>query len=153
MSDYYYSAYKFFLVTWFSAFLGVLVSCSSPDVENARHDDKKIYHFPITSIPDDLDPAHPSDIRKDSIINEIFDGLVYLDESYEVQPEIAESWEYDSKTATYTFNLKDDVKFHNGKSVTSEDVKFSFERLLKQRDLPEYCRGALYIKGASDFKK
>ncbi|MBM4465356.1 MAG: peptide ABC transporter substrate-binding protein [Chloroflexi bacterium] len=78
--------------------------------------------------PPTLDPALTQDATSASYIVEIFGGLVTLDQDLEVVPDIAASWELSEDGTTYTFHLRDDVKFHDGKPVTAHDFKYSIER-------------------------
>ena len=57
------------------------------------------------------------------------DGLVYVDENLVAQPIVAESWETPDDT-TWIFQLREGVKFHNGREMDSEDVVFSLNRLM-----------------------
>lgn len=63
------------------------------------------------------------------IHSHIYEGLVGVDREGNIKPEIAKSWEIVDPT-TYVFEIRDDVKFHNGRQLTSEDVKYSFERIM-----------------------
>ena len=51
------------------------------------------------------------------------------DENNEVVPGLAESWEMDDATNTYTFHLRDDVNWHDGEKFTADDVKFTIDKL------------------------
>jgi oligopeptide transport system substrate-binding protein len=75
-----------------------------------------------------LDPALTQDSTSASYIVEIFSGLVTLDQDLEVVPDIAESWELSHDGTTYTFHLRDDVRFHDGKPVTAQDFKYAIQR-------------------------
>lgn len=78
--------------------------------------------------PPTLDPALTQDNISAAFIVEIFSGLVTLDQDLEVVPDIADSWELSDDDTTYTFHLRNDVKFHDGKPVTAQDFKYSIER-------------------------
>jgi len=78
--------------------------------------------------PPTLDPALTQDSTSASYIVEIFSGLVTLNQDLEVGPDIAESWELSDDGTTYTFHLRDDVRFHDGRPVTAQDFKYSIER-------------------------
>ena len=80
------------------------------------------------SEPTTLDPALCSDATSASYIVEIFSGLVTLDDDLRVIGDIAESYNIGPDGVTYTFYLRDGVKFHNGKAVTANDFKYSIER-------------------------
>ncbi len=64
----------------------------------------------------------------DSPLGHIFSGLVSLDTDLQVQPELAAGWEVSEDGLTYTFYLRKDALFHNGRSLTSADVIYSWER-------------------------
>lgn len=75
-----------------------------------------------------LDPIQLRDEGTAEYIVEIFGGLVTLDLDLQVQPDLAEKWEISPDGKTYTFALRDNILFHNGRRVTAEDVKYSFDR-------------------------
>lgn len=64
----------------------------------------------------------------DSPLGHIFSGLVSLDTNLQVQPELAAGWEVSEDGLTYTFYLRKDAVFHNGRSLTTADVIYSWER-------------------------
>ncbi|MCC7164697.1 MAG: peptide ABC transporter substrate-binding protein [Anaerolineae bacterium] len=78
--------------------------------------------------PPTLDPALTSDVESATYIVEIFSGLVGFDRDLKIVPDIAESWEVSNGGKTYTFKLRDNVVFHDGRPVTAQDVKYSLER-------------------------
>jgi oligopeptide transport system substrate-binding protein len=80
------------------------------------------------SEPVSLDPAIAGDMRSHEYISKIFSGLVTLDANLEVMPDIAERWDVSDDRTVYTFYLRHDVRFHDGKPVTAHDVKYSIER-------------------------
>ncbi|MFN4140365.1 ABC transporter substrate-binding protein [Aestuariivirga sp.] len=76
-----------------------------------------------------LDPHVGYDWQNWSVIKSIFDGLMdYKPGTTELEPDLAESYTVSDDGLTYTFTLRDGVKFHNGRAMTSADVKYSFER-------------------------
>ena len=60
----------------------------------------------------------------------IFAGLTAHDARNNVVPGLAESWDFDKKTNTYIFKLREGLTFHDGEPLTSEDVKFTLEAIL-----------------------
>jgi oligopeptide transport system substrate-binding protein len=78
--------------------------------------------------PPTLDPALASDADSSIYIVEIFSGLVTLDKNLKVVPDIAEKWDISPDGKTYTFYLRKEVKFHDGRPVTAQDFKYSIER-------------------------
>jgi oligopeptide transport system substrate-binding protein len=74
-----------------------------------------------------LDPAivetGPGDI-----VGAIFSGLVRIDKDLKIVPDLAESWKVSDDGKTYTFSLRKNAKFHDGRQVTAADFKYSWER-------------------------
>lgn len=94
-------------------------------------------HSNITS----LDPAFAKDQRNIWAVNQLYNGLVELDDSLHVQPAIAKDWTISEDGKTYTFFLRNDVYFHKhslfGKDATrlvdANDFTYSFQRLLDKK--------------------
>ena len=80
------------------------------------------------SDPSTLDPAMARETGSVGYIMQIFSGLVAFDEDMNLVPDIAGSWETDNTDTIYTFHLREDVKFHDGRPVTAADFKYSWER-------------------------
>lgn len=60
----------------------------------------------------------------------LFNGLTAHDAADQIVPGLAESWEYDEDTCTYTFHIRDGVKWHDGEPFTADDVKFTIEAIM-----------------------
>ena len=78
--------------------------------------------------PTTLDPHQVGDSTSASIVVEVFGGLVTLDPDLNVIPDLAETWDVGPDGRTYTFHLREDARFHDGKPVTAQDFKWSMER-------------------------
>lgn len=79
--------------------------------------------------PDSYDPAKwPG--SADSLIGDIFSGLVRLDTSLQPIPDLAYDWDISKDGTVYTFYLHEDAQFHDGRPFTAEDVVFSWEHAL-----------------------
>ena len=77
-----------------------------------------------------IDPAY-SRGGPSGIVGAIFSGLVKLDTKLQVTPDIAEAWEVSPDGAVFTFTLRDNARFHDGRPVTAADFKYSWERALR----------------------
>ena len=84
----------------------------------------------ITTDPGGLNPAITTQGGVHLVCGSIFSGLVAQDFDLNPVPDLAERWEVSPDGKTYTFYLAQRAEFHDGKPVTSEDVKFTFEQLL-----------------------
>jgi oligopeptide transport system substrate-binding protein len=78
--------------------------------------------------PVTLDPAIASDASSYVYVMQIFSGLVGLNQTLDVVPDIAQSWDVNSDNTTYTFHLRQGVRFQDGGEVTAADFKYSWER-------------------------
>ena len=79
-----------------------------------------------------LDPAIGYDWQNWSMIKSLFNGLMdYEPGTTELIPDLAESYEISDDGLTYTFKLHQGVKFHNGRELTADDVKWSIERVVR----------------------
>jgi ABC-type transport system substrate-binding protein len=86
----------------------------------------------VTAEPPTLDPHLGFPGTWSSLM---YDYLVYFDKDNKVQPNLAESWEIQNDGATVVFKRRKGVKFHNGRELVADDVKFSMERLQDQKSV------------------
>ena len=75
---------------------------------------------------------------------QIYESLVKVNEDLGIDPTLATSWEPNADLTSYTFNLRQGVKFHHGKDFKAEDVIYSFERLLDP-ELDSPARASLEV--------
>lgn len=110
-----------------------------------------VYRF--MSDPPSLDPAHATDTTSGTVTALVFDGLVDLDPvTLEVVPAVAESSEISADKLTYTFHLREGVKFHNGREVKADDFRYTFERTLRPQTASERTWVLELIKGVDEFR-
>ena len=69
------------------------------------------------------------------LMQSTYDTLLYLDENGEYQPGLAESWDISEDGLTYTFHLRQGVKFSDGSEFTSDDIRFSLETCMQNEGL------------------
>ena len=79
--------------------------------------------------PPTLDPHLAGDTDSALYIVEIFGGLVTINQHLEIVGDLAKDWDISNGGKTYTFHLREDAKFHDGKPVTAQDFKWSLERI------------------------
>ena len=79
--------------------------------------------------PPTLDPHLTTDATSAQIIIEVFGGLVTIDRQLDIVPDLAEDWDISLDGTIYTFYLRPDATFHDGRQLTAEDVRWSFERV------------------------
>jgi peptide/nickel transport system substrate-binding protein len=93
----------------------------------------------LASEPATLDPGLQYNTDSYTVYRNIFDNLLHRDpDTQEIIPWVAVSWEQKDPT-TWAFTVRDGVKFHNGETLTAEDVAFSINRILdKSFRSPQY---------------
>ncbi|MBO28269.1 MAG: ABC transporter substrate-binding protein [Rhodobacteraceae bacterium] len=80
--------------------------------------------------PPHLDPTSAAAGAIDSVLySNVFEGLTRFSSDGSIVPGLAESWEISDDGLTYTFKLREGVKFHDGTTMDAEDVKFSLDRI------------------------
>jgi peptide/nickel transport system substrate-binding protein len=93
-----------------------------------------------------LDPHLSSAYSSFAVLANVVEGLTTFDDEIKVAPALAESWEQSEDGLTWTFTLRQGVTFSNGRELTSEDVLFSFERIID----PELGSGRVNSCGGAD---
>ncbi len=121
------AALSFFVL----AFLATLIFIAVPDNASAsklRQNDSQtlVLSGGESTNPREYDPA----TTYGSGNKMVFSGLVSFDPYLNLSPDLAETWEVSADGTVYTFHLRENAKFHNGKVVTAEDIRYSLERAL-----------------------
>ena len=88
-----------------------------------------VVNFLIETMPTNLDPRIGTDGQSEHIDGLLFDSLVELDEHRIPHGDLAEKWETPDPV-TYVFHLRSGVKFHDGRTLTSADVKYTFDSIM-----------------------
>lgn len=107
--------------------------------------------------PYGLNPIVGNDGYSRDVFSNIFDTLVYFDpETAEPKPRVAESWKISADGLTYDFKIKKDVKFHDGRPLTTEDMKFTFDAIMNPKtdsaSLRNYLAGIKEVKILSPYE-
>jgi peptide/nickel transport system substrate-binding protein len=114
---------------------------------------EQVFRFRLREDPPTLDPALSTDNLSEAVLFNLFRGLVVLDpETLQVRPAVAASWTLSPDHRTYTFTLRDDAVFHNGRAVTAEDVVYSFTRMLRHDTQAPRPYILEPIEGAREFE-
>ena len=135
----------------------IVILFSNCTNQNKNQTDNNVFRYNEHKNISSLDPAFAKDNANIWAVNQIFNGLVQMNDSLEVKPCIAKSWYISGDQRTYVFNLRDDVYFHKHKlfgnqetrTVTAEDFVFSFNRI---RDNSIASPGRWVMDQVSDIK-
>ena len=89
------------------------------------------FHMGMNAEPTSMDPAECKDLITRIFIMQVYDPLLTFDwQTQEYVPAIASDWEVNEDSSEVLFTIRDDMKFHNGDTLTVDDVMFSLERSL-----------------------
>lgn len=132
--------------------LGMLVACGSNQTQAPAQetDTKTEAETPATSEPStseepagdvnaevvvglagdtlSMDPYVYNETISNAVLHHMYESLILTGRDMDLLPGLAESWELSDDLMTWTFKLREGVKFHNGNDFTAEDVIFSFDR-------------------------
>lgn len=116
------------------AIMLLLWACQS----DSKNQDKKVFTLNLDQGLTSLDPAFARNQNVLWMTNQIFNGLVQIDDSLHIKPCVAKSWEISEDGKRYIFHLRNDVYFHDddlflnkkGRKVNAADFKYSFSRII-----------------------
>lgn len=95
----------------------------------ASGDGGNIVRYTLTTTPQ-IDPGVGADLGAATVLINIYDPLVMTKKDGSVEPWIAKDWKVSDDGKTWTFTIRDDVKFHSGNPLTAGDVAYTMQRLL-----------------------
>jgi ABC-type oligopeptide transport system substrate-binding subunit/class 3 adenylate cyclase len=98
-----------------------------------------------------LDPAIAADPATIPLLAQLFSGLVDWGPGMEVVPDIAQSWEVVAGGRSYTFHLRDDVRWEDGRPVTAGDFEYAWKRVLDPAIGSQNASLLYDIEGAAAF--
>lgn len=106
------------------ALIIVVIVVFAPNKTEAR-----VLEFALSGNPDTLDPHATTGTLTFQAIRSVYDTLIEPDIDGIISPALAESWDVSTDGLVWTFKLRRGVRFHNGDTFTSADVKATFERV------------------------
>lgn len=114
----------------------LLLSCSQADKKNDQS--STVFKYNEMAGITSLDPAAARSFENIWVVNQLYNGLVQMNDTLRVEPSIAKSWSISKDGLTYTFDLHPNIYFHDnkcfaegkGRKVLASDFVYSFNRLL-----------------------
>ena len=137
------SKFVFLVCTGFSLFSG----CSGGQDNRLSN----YLYVRLKTGPTTLDPAKIVDLDSARIAAKLYSGLVCFNKNLSPVPDIADTWSISPDGLTYTFKLKKNVRFFNGREVTAADFLYSFERVLNPDTRSPRTWVLSRIKGSKQF--
>ncbi|GGZ82658.1 peptide ABC transporter substrate-binding protein [Algibacter mikhailovii] len=131
----------------------MLFSCGKPNKSNTDH---LVFRYNEHANINTLDPAFSRTLQDNNVSNQLFNGLVQLDDKLNILPCIAKTWTISDDGLTYQFHLRNDVFFHqhvlfgkdSTRTVVANDFEYSLNRL---RDEKIAAPGAWVLNKVDDF--
>ncbi|OGQ34140.1 MAG: oligopeptide-binding protein oppA [Deltaproteobacteria bacterium RIFCSPHIGHO2_12_FULL_43_9] len=127
----------------------LLLLFSITSCTKAKHD--QTFRFVLTSEPPSLDWSLATDHVSADILVNIMEGLVIFDNNLKPQPAMAEKWDVSPDGKTYTFHIRKNIKWNDGKPLTAHDFYYSWQRLLDPKTAAEYAYFLFDVKNAQEF--
>ena len=129
------------------------IGCSN----NLTLDEKSIFRYNEHSNISSLDPAFASTLRNIWPVNQLFNGLVQLDDSLNIRPDLAKKWTISQNGINYIFTIKKNITFHDSnifgkdstRNVNAYDFEYSFKRLM---DPKLGSPGSWVLNNVEEFK-
>jgi ABC-type transport system substrate-binding protein len=111
----------------------------------------RVRTFTLNPFKPELDPVQGAHVF---ILNQIYDGLVRLDKNLAPVGSLADYWMISDGGRTYTFFLRKGVKFHHGRELDADDVKFSLERVIHSENKGSYYQFlTTKVVGAQEYRE
>src|SRR5690606_9681561 len=134
----------------------LVAGCGSGPADNGgggAADDPKILTIATPAEPKSVLPTLTDSVWESFFTSQLFVALTEVDYNYNVIPGVAHSWEWDEDSLTYTFYLRDDVYFHDGRQLTAEDVIWTFKYAMHPDYEGTFFQYLQSIRGAADYRE
>lgn len=139
-----------------SLFLAVLLTSGCGGNENTNTAGKggeKVLRHNHGEEPESIDPALSTTVDGGNIVIACFEGLTSLDEKDLPITGAAESWDVNQNQTLYTFHLRPEAKWSDGRPVTAYDFEYAWKRALHPDTAAEYAYQLFYIKNAPEYNE
>ena len=130
------------LISIILALMLFVVGCSA-DTEEESKSEKTITndseYINLTMIrPGTINPVLNTDKSVSYVLNLVYDSLFEFDENYDLQPKLVNSYSVSSDNKSVDITLKSGIKWHNGKSLTASDVKYTYDLIKSKKESAYY---------------
>jgi oligopeptide transport system substrate-binding protein len=109
--------------------------------------------YNLDADPKTIDPGLNTSVEGGTVIANAFEGLVNIDAKEKVVPGVASSWKISADGLTYTFTLRKDAKWSDGKGVTAKDFEYAWKRALAPETASEYAYQLYYLKNGQGYNE
>lgn len=150
---------KFSVLALLMAIMLMLAACNGGSKETSKEKEggsgdssgSKVLNVNNSSEPGSLHPANAQGTHESWILEHTFEGLTKKTEEGKIVPGSAESWEISEDGLTWTFKLKDGLKWSNGDPLTANDFEYAWKYALKPETAADYAYQLYYLKGGEAY--
>ncbi len=144
---------KKLLITLAAASMVLLTACggSKEEAKEVKAKEEKIVTFNLSSEPKSIDPQLNSATDGGIVINNTFEGLMRMDAHGQPAPATAESYTVSEDGKTYTFKIREDAEWSDGKPVTANDFEYAWKRALNPAVASEYAFQLYYLENGQEY--
>ncbi|MDP4144319.1 MAG: peptide ABC transporter substrate-binding protein [Bacillota bacterium] len=114
---------------------------------------KQVVTYNLGADPKTIDPGLNDSLEGSNVISNAFEGLLRLDENSQPVAGVAEKWEISQDGLTYTFHLRKDAKWSDGKPVKAGDFEYAWKRALAPETASSYAYQLYYLKNAQGYNE
>jgi len=130
---------------------GTKAPAGTPSGDTTQKAEPKILRTNNSSEPGTLDPALAQGTHESWVLDHVFEGLTKKDPSGKIVPGMAKEYKLADDDVTYTFTLRDDIKWSNGDPVTAQDFEYAWKRALDPALAADYAFQLYYLKGGEAY--
>ena len=133
--------------------LGTLPGCGvfSEGGQQSGAGSKRVFTLDLGADIPDMNSVTTTDLNSARLLNNVNEGLTRLEENEKPRPAMAKSVDISDDKLTYTFTLRDGIKWSNGDPVTSQDFKYTWLQVLNPDTAAAYAYIFYFIKGATAY--
>ncbi|NIA22721.1 MAG: hypothetical protein GWP03_00915 [Proteobacteria bacterium] len=124
-----------------------LSNIEPPKIRRSAIAQKHVFRYYVGGKPRTLLPYMSGDATSSSYLYPAVMGLTQYSKGVNIFPSIAKGWDISTDGKTITFDLRQDVRFHNGKPLTAEDVEFTLYKIASSSNYFQI----VHIKGVEDY--
>jgi oligopeptide transport system substrate-binding protein len=113
----------------------------------------QVLRYNLNTEPKTIDPGLTSELSGMTVVANTFEGLTALDAKDNPIPGVASKWEISTDGLKYTFHLRKDALWSDGKAVTAKDFAYAWKRALDPATASDYAYQLYYIKNGQGFNE
>jgi oligopeptide transport system substrate-binding protein len=133
------------------AFLLVVSACNQHSSQSPQSDDVSVLRRGLGGDPASLDPAGAIDTFSTQVLQDLYEGLTSESPTGDVLPGVASSWTVDATGTQYTFLLRSDARWSNGKRVRAQEFVSAWRRVVDPKQGSPVSDDLRLIVGAADI--